>query len=129
MMSFPLVDLSGAAQGFTDGPAPDEEAERMAARWPQGPEETCGGLTTIQVEEGQGQFRLTACLSKEEQAHVRVDMAPRALRICSGRVHRWVPLPEDVLAHEAVVLVCDGLLTVSMPMTERPKIRHVVHVW
>jgi hypothetical protein len=51
------------------------------------------------------------------------------LRLRCGRTCRWVPVPSDALVNEAVVQMMDGLLTVAIPVRERRKVRHVVHVW
>lgn len=84
-------------------------------------------LCAIQAQDGDGQFRLTAALSGAAQASI--DLAPGALRIRSGSVSRWVPLPNDALPDQAVVRTTDESLTVFMPVRERRTSRHLVYVW
>lgn len=86
-------------------------------------------LQAIQVTDGEGQFRLTAPLSATTRHDVAIDLAPGALRVRSGSVTRWVPLPPDALLDQAVVKASDESLTVFMPLRERRPSRHLVYVW
>jgi HSP20 family molecular chaperone IbpA len=119
----------GARLETACGPAIEEDGCDRDGGPVSGSEASTGGLTTVRVMEGEGQFLLTAAVSREEQDHITVDMAPHNLRLRSGRTNRWVPLPSDALVNEAVVQMTDGLLTVAIPVPERRKLRHVVHVW
>jgi hypothetical protein len=108
----------------------EDEIRRSDSRWPDTPYEIDGGgLTTVRITEGEGRYLLTATLSNAEQAHVTVDIAPAALRLRTGQVSRWVPIPLDALVDEAAVHIADRLLSVSIPLREWRQVRHVVHVW
>jgi hypothetical protein len=87
------------------------------------------GLQAVQVLEGDGQFRLTAALSPGQRSRVTVDVTPGALKISSGSVSRWVPLPDDALLDHAVVRTSDEALSVVMPVKGRRANRHRVYVW
>ena len=86
-------------------------------------------LTAIRVSDGDGTFRLTAPLPPSQRSDVTVDLAPGALKVRSGSVSRWVPLPPDALVDQAVVQTSEDALTVSMPVRERRASRHLVYVW
>ena len=86
-------------------------------------------LQAIQVTERDGQFRLTASRSATTGRDVAIDLAPGALRVRSGSVSRWVPLPADALPDQAVVEATGESLTVCMPLRERRPSRHLVYVW
>jgi len=60
---------------------------------------------------------------------VTVDISRGALRLQSGRVSRWVPVPEDALVDQAVIVRSDDTLTVTIPERERRSRRNIVHVW
>jgi len=85
-------------------------------------------LSVIQVSEGDGEFILTAALSAEPPT-VTVDISRGALRLQSGRISRWVPVPEDALVDQAVIVRSDDTLTVTIPERERRSRRNIVHVW
>lgn len=87
-----------------------------------------GGLQTIHVTEGDGQFRLRVSISSEEEP-ISVDLAPGALRLSNGLVSRWVPLPADAIPDRAVVQRAAGALTVCMPVKERRPRRNRAYVW
>ncbi|ALA58973.1 hypothetical protein [Nitrospira moscoviensis] len=86
-------------------------------------------LSAIRVIDGDGTFRLTAPLPPSQRREVTVDLAPGALRVRSGPVSRWVPLPPDALVDQAVVQTSEEALTVSMPVRERRAKRHLIYVW
>lgn len=128
-MMLTLSDCQSASYDAADQLSSVEDGGRLEDRWPDRNQAAIGGLTTVRVTEDRGLFLLTAALSDEEFGCVQVDMAPDALLIRNGRVNRWVPVPSDALLDEAVVHMSHGLLTVSIPVQDREKIRHVVHVW
>lgn len=105
----------------------DDEAGCDQAWMPQS-EADHDGLSVIRVSDGDGQFLLTAPLSGEP-FDVTVDIAPGALRLRSGRISRWVPLPVDALVDHAVIQHSDETLTVTIPERERRCRRHIIHVW
>ena len=86
------------------------------------------GLSVIQVSEGEGEFILRAALTSEPPG-VTVDITHGALRLRSGRISRWVPLPEDALVDQAVIVRSEESLTVTIPERERRSRRNIVHVW
>jgi hypothetical protein len=85
-------------------------------------------LSVIQVSEGDGEFILRAALTSESPG-VTVDIARGALGLRSGRISRWVPLPEDALVDQAVIVRSEESLTVTIPERERRSRRNIVHVW
>lgn len=129
LMMLTLFDCGRASQETLDEQGDVDEAWCLEGRWPPVDQDALGGLTIVRVTQEGGLFLLTAPLSREEQGRLQVDMAPDALLIRNGRVSRWVPVPEDALLDEAVVQMSEGLLTVSIPVQDRGKVRHAVHVW
>jgi hypothetical protein len=116
--------------GAVGGPAGEEETGCRDDRWlPSDDGSSPGGLTVVQVREGEGRFLLTAFLTHEETARASVDLTRDALGLRAGRTTRWVAVPQDALVNEASVQISEGSLTVSIPLRERRKVRHVLHVW
>lgn len=124
-----MLTLSAARQGTAGGPAVEEEASCWDGGWPPSADESAGGLTVVQVREGEGRFLLTAALADKETAEASVDLTRDALGLRVGRIVRWVAVPRDALVDEAVVHVSEGLLSVSIPLRGGRKLRHVLHVW
>jgi hypothetical protein len=125
-----MLTLSAARQGTAGGPAVEEEASCWDGGWPPpSADESAGGLTVVQVREGEGRFLLTAALADKETAGASVDLTRDALGLRVGRIVRWVAVPRDALVDEAVVHVSEGLLSVSIPLRVGRKVRHVLHVW
>jgi hypothetical protein len=120
---------AGAMQGTAGGPAVEEETSCRDGGWPPSADESAGGLTVVQVREGEGRFLLTAALAATETAGASVDLTRDALGLRVGRIVRWVAVPRDALVDEAVVHVSEGLLSVSIPLRIGRKVRHVLHVW
>jgi hypothetical protein len=128
-MMLTFSDCDRANQEAVDEQSGVEENWCIKEKWPAVDQGALGGLTTVRITQEHGLFLLTAPLSPEEQGHLQVDMTSDALLIRNGRVSRWVPVPQDALLDEAVVQLSEGLLMVSIPVQDRGKVRHVVHVW
>jgi len=112
------IDDSGCeSAGHTGGSSVSGEAQAHA------------GLSPIQVADGDGKFYVATSLSQDEYKRVSVDFVPGALRICSGVLSRLVALPLDALVDQAVVHKSDNALTVSIPVKERRRSRHIIYVW
>ncbi len=124
-----LTLTAGAMQGPPGGPGMEEEPSFQAGAWPPSAEKSAGGLTVVQVREGEGRFLLTAALADQETAGASVDLTGDALGLRVGRIVRWVTVPPDALVDEAVVHVSEGVLSVSIPLRVGRKVRHVLHVW
>jgi hypothetical protein len=110
-------------------PSSVDEASGGERRFPPEAGDSVGGLTVVQVREGEGRFLLRAVLTSQETARATVDLSRDALGLRVGSVVRWVAIPQDALVNEATVQISDGLLTVSMPLRVERKVRHVLHVW
>ncbi len=85
-------------------------------------------LSVIRVSDGEGQFQLSTPWTGTGR-EVAVDITPGHLRLRSGRISRWVPLPDDVLVDQAVIRHSAEWLTVTIPEKERRQRRDLIHVW
>lgn len=121
-----FVDRSTHATHPVDGAVEDEMGCAVDRIDPSG--EAQEGLSTIRVSDGDGRFLLTVPLIGAAP-HVAVDIAPGTLRLCYGRISRYVCLPDDALLDQAVIQHSEDTLTVTIPERERRNCRHIIHVW